>query len=64
MEAINLCKSYDGRMVLQNVCFQLKAGGHYVLMGPSGSGKTTLLRLMMGLEKPAEMNGETLIVSG
>lgn len=52
MEAVNLCKSYDGRAVLQDVCFRLEAGGHYALMGPSGSGKTTLLRLMMGLEKP------------
>ncbi len=62
MEAINLCKSYDGRTVLQNVCFQLKAGGHYALMGPSGSGKTTLLRLMIGLEKPD--SGEIRLPAG
>ena len=62
MEAINLCKSYDGRTVLQNVCFQLKTGGHYALMGPSGSGKTTLLKLMMGLEKPD--SGEIRLPAG
>lgn len=47
----NLCKSYNGRAVLQNVSFT--AGkGVLVLSAPSGAGKTTLLRILMGLERP------------
>ena len=47
----NLCKSYDGRPVLQNVSFT--AGpGVTCIMAPSGAGKTTLLRILMGLEDP------------
>lgn len=52
LEAINLCKRFEGRTVLENVNLHLKPGGQYVLMGPSGCGKTTLLNLLMGLLKP------------
>ena len=47
----NLCKSYGGSPVLQNVSFT--AGpGVTCIMAPSGSGKTTLLRIiLLGLER-------------
>ena len=45
----NLCKSYDGRPVLENVTFTAKPGVTCV-MAPSGAGKTTLLRILLGLE--------------
>ena len=46
----NLCKSYHGRPVLQNV--SLTAGdGVTCVMAPSGAGKTTLLRILLGLER-------------
>lgn len=48
----NLCKSYEGRPVLENFSATLPAGSITGLMAPSGAGKTTLLRLLMGLEKP------------
>ena len=51
MEVKNLCKSYHGRPVLQNVSFGAGAG-ITALWAPSGAGKTTLLRLLLGLEKP------------
>lgn len=54
LEAINLSKAFDGRIVIQNLNLHLKKGSHYVLMGPSGCGKTTLLNLLMGLIKPDE----------
>ena len=47
----NLCKSYHGRPVLQNVTFTAKTGVTCV-MAPSGAGKTTLLRILLGLERP------------
>lgn len=45
-----LCKSYDGRPVLEHVSMALESGQIYCLMGASGSGKTTLLRILLGLE--------------
>ena len=47
----NLCKSFDGRPVLENVSFTAGLGVTCV-MAPSGSGKTTLLRILLGLERP------------
>lgn len=48
----NLCKSYSGRRVLENLNFNLGEGEIYALTGASGSGKTTLLHIIMGLVKP------------
>ena len=46
----NLCKSFGGERVLENVTFA--AGpGVTCLMAPSGAGKTTLLRILLGLER-------------
>lgn len=47
-----LCKSFDGRTVLEDVSLTLAEGSVLCLMAPSGRGKTTLLRCIAGLEKP------------
>ena len=47
----NLCKSFDGSPVLENVSFTAGPGVTCV-MAPSGAGKTTLLRILLGLERP------------
>nr|WP_326185178.1 ATP-binding cassette domain-containing protein [uncultured Oscillibacter sp.] len=47
----NLCKSYNGVPVLQNVSFTA-GNGVTCVMAPSGAGKTTLLRILLGLERP------------
>jgi oligopeptide/dipeptide ABC transporter ATP-binding protein len=47
-------KSYrGGRLALDDVTFELPAGGSLGLVGESGSGKTTCVRLALGLERPA-----------
>jgi len=48
----NLCKSFQGKTVLDNVSFCVESGDIVSLVGPSGVGKTTLLRILAGLEKP------------
>lgn len=52
LETVALCKSYNGKVIVDNFSFRFKAGEHYVLTGASGSGKTTLLHLLLGLVKP------------
>ena len=49
MRVEDLCKAYDGRLVLDHVSFPLDRGVT-ALMAPSGTGKTTLLRILLGLE--------------
>ena len=48
----NICLSFEGREVLNNVCLELRHGERIALMGPSGRGKTSLLRIIAGLQKP------------
>lgn len=52
MTVKNLCKSYEGRSVLENINLTFLDGGIYALMGASGRGKTTLLHILLGLIKP------------
>ena len=52
MKITNLCKSYNGEVVLNNLSLTLEHGKRYCLMAPSGSGKTTLFRILMGFETP------------
>ena len=52
MKIENLCKSFDGKVVLDHVSLTLESGGTACLMAPSGRGKTTLLRCIAGLEAP------------
>lgn len=47
----NLTKSFDGKLILNNISFDLKEGEFLSILGPSGCGKTTLLRILIGLEK-------------
>jgi len=44
----NLVKSFDGRVVLDNVNLEIYQGETFVIMGGSGCGKSTLLRTMIG----------------
>ena len=51
LQVDGLHKSFDGKTVLKDVSFQLKAGEILAIIGPSGAGKTTILRCINALEK-------------
>lgn len=51
LEIRNLCKSYNGRKVLNNLTLNFIPGESTVMAGESGGGKTTLAKIIMGLEK-------------
>ncbi len=42
----NICKSYPGKIVLDEVNFQIEAGEHIALVGRNGCGKTTIFQLI------------------
>ena len=48
----DLVKSFDGRMVLENVSLDIYQGETFIILGGSGCGKSTLLRHMTGAIKP------------
>ncbi len=48
----NLTKAFGGRVLLDNVTWQITDRERVGLCGPNGAGKTTLLRMMAGLEEP------------
>jgi ABC-type polar amino acid transport system ATPase subunit len=45
-----LRKTYAGSSVLEDVSFEVRAGGTAAILGRSGAGKSTLLRCLVGLE--------------
>lgn len=45
--------TYDGRITLDDISFQVDPGSTLGLIGPNGSGKSTLLRLMYRALRPA-----------
>jgi NitT/TauT family transport system ATP-binding protein len=51
MKCDNICKSFNGKVILDNFCLKLPDTGVVALMSSSGSGKTTLTRIIVGLEK-------------
>ncbi len=48
----DVCKSFDGRLVLDHVSFTVKRGETCVIMGRSGVGKSVSLKHIMGFLKP------------
>ena len=44
----NICKSYDGRVVLDNINFTVEKGDKIALIGTNGIGKTTLCEILEG----------------
>ena len=52
LSAHDLAKSYDGRLILDDVTVLASSGQRIGLVGENGAGKSTLLRLLAGLEEP------------
>lgn len=48
----NVTKQYGGRVVLDDVSFELTTGHVVGIVGPNGAGKTTLFKLMLGQIEP------------
>ncbi|MFF5446334.1 ABC-F family ATP-binding cassette domain-containing protein [Streptomyces sp. NPDC012888] len=52
LTALDLTKSYEGRLVLDSVSCSVTDGTRLGIVGENGSGKSTLLRLLAGAERP------------
>lgn len=49
IELKNVQKSFQGKVVLQNLALTVGQGDIFGFLGPNGSGKTTTLRILLGL---------------
>ena len=52
IESENLTKSYENKLLFENLTFNLPPAGIVGIIGPNGAGKTTLFKLLTGQEEP------------
>ena len=52
IESVNVSKSFDDKLLYENLEFKLPPAGIVGVIGPNGAGKTTLFRMIMEQEKP------------
>jgi len=52
IEAINLIKYFDKKLVLDNISFSVRKGEICGYIGPNGAGKTTTIKILTGIIKP------------
>ena len=50
IESIDVSKSFDDKLLYENLVFKLPPAGIVGVIGPNGAGKTTLFRMIMGQE--------------
>ena len=52
LEAENLSKGFEEKLLIDNLYFKLPPGGIVGVIGPNGAGKTTLFKMLTGSEQP------------
>src|SRR6202022_373081 len=52
VEASDLAKGFDDRMLIEDLSFSLPPNGIVGVIGPNGVGKTTLFKMITGEEQP------------
>ena len=52
IDLVNISKSYDGNLILDELNLYIRENEFLTLLGPSGCGKTTTLRILGGFESP------------
>jgi molybdate transport system ATP-binding protein len=60
IELNNVSVAYDGKRILDNVSWTVRAGERWAVVGPNGSGKSTLLSLLCGDHPQAYSNNVRL----
>lgn len=51
LKALNITKSYNGKVALKDVSFEVSKGEIFCLLGQNGAGKTTTINIFLGFIK-------------
>lgn len=60
IDVCKLRKSFDGKVVVNDIALRVKLGDIFGFLGPNGSGKTTTIRMLCGLLTPDSGQGSCL----
>ena len=60
----NISKTFNNKMVLDNISLDVKEGEIISIVGPSGAGKTTLLNIISTLDKPDKNINSKVYING
>ncbi len=52
LQVREVTKSFEGRIVVNRVTFEVQPGEIFALLGPNGAGKTTLIRMITDILRP------------
>ncbi len=60
----NISKTFNNKIVLDNISLDVKEGEIISIVGPSGAGKTTLLNIISTLDKPDKNIDSKVYING
>ena len=60
----NISKTFNNKVVLDNISLDVKEGEIISIVGPSGAGKTTLLNIISTLDKPDKNINSKVYING
>jgi len=52
LKVTDLCIGYNGKSIIDDICFGIESGSYLCIVGENGAGKSTLLKTLTGLQKP------------
>jgi energy-dependent translational throttle protein EttA len=52
LEFKNVTKSHGGKLLIEDLSFEVPPGAIVGVIGPNGAGKSTLFRMVLGIDKP------------
>jgi len=64
LSAKNISKSFQNRIVLDNINIEVKKSEIVAITGSSGAGKTTLLNIISTLDNPDSLDQSSLFIDG